>query len=57
MDGNAATQLEFEFGDDKKYKVKEIWNTAAYKIELKASYLPGLYYLVSSKSYPEEKSI
>ena len=51
------TQLDFEFeaGNDKEYEVDGIWNSAVYTRE-SAGQLPGLYYLVLWKSYPEEKS-
>ena len=48
-------QLEFEAGDDKEYEVDGIWDSAVYAREL-AEQLPGLYYLVSWKSYPEEEN-
>ena len=49
-------QLEFEAGDDKKYEVNGIWNNAVYARE-SVGQLPGLYYLVLWKGYPEEKNI
>ena len=51
------TQLEFEAGDDKKYKVEKIRDSAVYAMELEMGHLPGLYYLVDWKSYPEEENI
>ena len=39
------TKLEFEFGKNKEYKVKAIWNSAVYANKAK-SHLLGLYYLV-----------
>ena len=39
-------QLEFEAGDDKKYEVDGIWDSAIYAKE-SAGQLLGLYYLVS----------
>ena len=38
-----------------KYKVEAIWNSAVYAKKSKG-YLPGLYYLVAWKDYPEEES-
>ena len=51
------TQLNFEFeaGDDKEYEVDGIRDSAVYARE-SAGQLPGLYYLVSWKGYPEEKN-
>ena len=48
-------QLEFEAGNDKEYKVDGIWDNAVYAREL-AGQLPGLYYLVLWKSYPEKEN-
>ena len=56
MDEN-ATQIEFKTNNDKKYKIKSIQNITVYKKRLGAGYLPGLYYLISWKTYPEEKYI
>ena len=51
------TQLDFEFeaGDDKEYEVDGIWDSAVYAKE-SVGQLPGLYYLVSWKGYPEEEN-
>ena len=46
---------EFDAGDNKKYEVKAIIDSAVYAKEAEG-HLPGLYYLVSWKNYPEEKS-
>ena len=56
MDENAATQLEFEAGDDEEYEVEEIRDSMVYAKESEAGHLPGLYYLVSWKGYPEEEN-
>ena len=48
-------QLEFEAGDDKDYEVDSIWDYAVY-IRESAGQLPGLYYLVLWKGYPEEEN-
>ncbi len=41
-----AEKLEFEVGDDKKYKVKEIQDSIVYVKKLDADYLPSLYQLI-----------
>ena len=48
-------QLEFEVGNNKEYNVNGIRDSAVYTSESKGQ-LPGLYYLVSWKSYPEEEN-
>ena len=50
-------QLDFKFeaGDDKEYEVDGIRDSAVYARE-SAGQLPGLYYLVSWKGYPEEEN-
>ena len=42
------TQLDFEFkvGNNKKYKVDGIWDSAVYARKSATRQLPGLYYLV-----------
>lgn len=55
-DKNAA-QLEFEAGNNKKYKVEGIQNSTVYVIESEAGHLSGLYYLVSWKNYLEKESM
>ena len=47
---------EFDAGDNKEYKIEAIIDSAVYTKEAEG-HLPGLYYLVSWKSYPEEESI
>ena len=49
------TELDFETGNSKEYEIEAIWNSAVYIIELEWGHLPGLYYLVAWKSYPEEE--
>ena len=49
-------QLEFKAGDNKKYEVDGIWDSAVYAKESAIRQLPGLYYLVSWKGYPEKKN-
>ena len=48
---------EFEAGSNKEeYEVEEIWDSAVYAKESAAGHLPGLYYLISWKGYPEEEN-
>ena len=56
VDESTATQLEFKAGDDEEYKVEEIRDSAVFAKESDAGHLPGLYYLVSWKGYPEEEN-
>ena len=49
-------QLEFEAGNDKKYEVDSIRDSAIYAKESTTGQLPGLYYLVLWKSYPKEEN-
>ena len=39
-------QLEFEAGNNKKYKINGIQDSAVYAKESSTGQLPGLYYLV-----------
>ena len=48
---------EFKASNDKQYKVEGIWDSAVYAKESAASHLLELYYLISLKSYFEEKNI
>ena len=53
-DDNAEEQ---DAGDNSgKYKVEVIWDSAVYARESESGYLPGLYYLVFWKKYPEEEN-
>ena len=48
---------ELNDGDDSgEYKVEVIWDSAVYARESKSGHLPGFYYLVSWKRYPEEEN-
>ena len=47
---------ELDTGNNKEYAVEAIIDSVVYAKEAKRD-LPGLYYLVSWKSYPEEESI
>lgn len=49
------SQLELDKGDIEKYKVKAICNSKVYTSKSK-NHLLGLYYLVSLRSYKEEKN-
>ena len=49
---------ELDAGDNSgEYKVEAIQDSAVYARESKSDHLPGLYYLVSWKGYPEEENI
>ena len=57
VDEKTAEQLEFEAGgDNEEYEVEGIRDSAVYARESEAGHLPGLYYLVSWKGYPEDES-
>ena len=48
---------EFEAGnDEEEYKVEGIWDSAVYARESATGHLPGLYYLLSWKGYPEKEN-
>ena len=51
-------QMEFDAGDDEsgEYEVEAIRDSAVYARESESGHLPGLYYLVSWKGYPEEEN-
>ena len=51
-------QMEFDADDDEsgEYKVEAIWDSAVYARESESGHLPGFYYLVSWKRYPEEEN-
>ena len=49
--------VELDTGDNsREYKVEAIWDSVVYARELELGYLPGFYYLVSWKGYPEEEN-
>ena len=57
VDEKTAEQLEFEAGgDNEEYEVEGICDSAVYARESETGYLPGLYYLVSWKGYPEDEN-
>ena len=49
-------ELELEAGDSKEYKIEAIWDSAVYASKSESGQLPGLYYLVVWKGYPEEEN-
>lgn len=49
------SQAQLDEGKSKEYKVKAIWDSEVYAKESDSGYLPGFYYLVRWKSYPEEE--
>ena len=53
--GRELSVPEFEPSDDKKYEVEAIQDSLVYAKETDG-HLPGLYYLVAWKGYPEEES-
>ncbi len=56
VDNKALTELEkeFEIGDDKEYEVEAIIDSTVYGQQANNSQIPGLYYLVLWKGYPEK---
>ena len=52
---NKTIQLDFGTGDNEEYKVEKIQDSAVYAKESEG-HLPGLYYLISWKGYPEEEN-
>ena len=54
--GREFSVLEFKLGDDKEYELEAIRDSMVYAKESKSGHLPGLYYLVSWKKYPEEEN-
>ena len=57
VDKKIVQQLEFKAGgNNKEYEVEDIRDSAVYTRESETGHLPGLYYLVSWKSYPKNKS-
>ena len=49
--------IEFEAGNEKKYKMERIWNNVDYAKELTASYLSSFYYLIFWKDYSKKENI
>ena len=52
-----ATELDAGDEDSGEYEVEAIRDSAVYARESESGHLPGLYYLVSWKRYPEEENI
>ena len=50
--------MDFDAGDNEsgEYKVEAIRDSAVYARESELGHLPGLYYLISWKDYPEEEN-
>ena len=48
-------QLEFEAGNNKKYKFDSIWDNVVYARESAIGQLLGFYYLILWKGYPKDK--
>ena len=55
VDENDATELDAG-NDSGEYEVEAIRDSAVYARESESGHLPGLYYLVSWKGYPEEEN-
>ena len=52
-----TSQLEFEDNDEgEEYEVEAIRNSVVYAKESESGQLPGLYYLISWKDFPEEEN-
>ena len=51
-----ATELDPGDDDSGEYKVEAIRDSAVYAQESESGHLPGLYYLISWKNYPEEEN-
>ena len=51
-----ATELDAGNNDSGEYKVEAIWDSAVYARKSESGHLPGLYYLVLWKEYPEEEN-
>ena len=57
VDKKTVEQLEFKSGgNNEEYEVEDICNSVVYAKESETGHLLGLYYLVSWKSYPKDKS-
>ena len=51
-----TSQLEFEDDEGEEYEVEAIRDSAVYARESESGHLPGLYYLISWKGFPEEEN-
>ncbi len=52
----AEKELEFEAGGDKEYEVEVIFDSTVYGQQANSNQMPGLYYLILWKGYPEEEN-
>ncbi len=48
--------VEFEVGSNKKYEIKAIIDSTVYGQQANSNQMPGFYYLILWKGYPEEKN-
>ena len=58
MDNKTLPELEkeFELGDNKKYEVEKIIDSAVYGQQANSNQMPCFYYLVLWKGYPKEEN-
>ena len=49
-------ELEFEAGDNKEYEVEAIIDSTVYGQQTNNNQMPGFYYLILWKGYPEEEN-
>ena len=49
-------ELDASNKDSKEYEVEAIWDSVVYANKSESGHLPGLYYLVVWKGYPEEEN-
>ena len=42
--------------DSEEYELEVIWESVVYANKLESGYLPGLYYLIAWKGYPEKEN-
>ncbi len=54
--GRVETAIELDEGKSEEYEVEAICDSEVYAKELKSGHLPGVYYLVSWKSYTKEEN-
>ena len=52
-----VTELDFEAGNSKEYKMGAIWDSAVYANQLESGHLSGFYYLVVWKGYSKKKNL
>ena len=56
VDDKKAEELDAGNKRASEYELEAIWDSAVYARESKSGHLPGLYYLVSWKGYPEKEN-